>query len=93
VAIFVKDPAALVDYAIDWTAGYLGDETITSSVWRVNPSSPGGIAVAGSSISPGKTLVTLSGGVGGNLYHVTNMVNFSNARGDERTLVVRVEER
>jgi hypothetical protein len=93
VAIFVKDPAALVDYAIDWTAGYLGDETITSSVWRVSPAGAGGIAVSASAITPGKTLATLSGGVGGNLYHVTNLVNFSTGRSDERTLVVRVEDR
>jgi hypothetical protein len=93
VAIFVKDPAALVDYAIDWTAGYLGDQVITGSVWRVTPQESGGIAVAANAITPGKTLATLSGGVVGRVYHVTNMVNFSHNRSDERTLVVRVEER
>jgi hypothetical protein len=93
VAIFVKDPAALVDYAIDWTGGYLGDQVINGSVWRVTPQEADGIAVHSSAILPGKTIATLSGGLIGHLYHVTNTVNFSDSRSDERTLVVRVEER
>lgn len=93
MAIFVKDPAALVDYAIDWTAGYLGDQTITASVWRVNPAEGGGVMVDSSAILPGKTVATLFGGQVGRLYHVTNTVNFSDSRSDERTLMVRVEAR
>lgn len=93
MAIFVKDPAALVDYAIDWNAGYLGDQVITSSVWRVSPAEAGGMAVATSAILPGKTIATLSGGTAGRVYHVTNAVTFSDGRSDERALVVRVEDR
>lgn len=93
MAIFVKDPAATVDYAIDWTAGYLGDQSIAGSAWRVVPSAPDGIVVQADGIDPGKTIATLSGGSVGKLYHVTNTVNFSDGRTDERTLVVRVEER
>jgi hypothetical protein len=93
VAIFVKDPAALVDYAIDWAAGYLGEQTITGSVWRVAPQDAGGVVVASSLIAPGKTHASLAGGRIGHIYHVTNAVNFSDGRSDERTLVVRVEDR
>ncbi|MBC7520238.1 MAG: hypothetical protein H7268_03980 [Sandarakinorhabdus sp.] len=93
MAIFVKDPAALVDYAVDWTAGYLVNQTITSSAWRVVPDGAGTIVVEAQSIEPGRTTATLSGGRNGCLYHVTNTVGTSDGRTDERTLVVRVEDR
>ena len=93
MAIFVKDPAATIDYAIDWSAGYLNGQTITASVWRVEPAGSNALGVMGSSIGPEKTHVTLSGGMVGTVYRVSNAVVFSDSRSDERTLVVRVEER
>ena len=93
MAIFVKDPAVTIDYAVDWSAGYLTGQTITSSVWRVTPEGAGAIVVMGSAIGSGRTVVTLSGGRSGCLYHVTNQVGFSDSRTDERTLVLRVEDR
>ena len=42
---------------------------------------------------PGKTVATLTGGRIGRIYRITNRVRFSDSRSDERTLVVRVEER
>lgn len=90
MAIFVKDPAATIDYAIDWSAGYLGGETISTSVWRVMPE---GLAVMASAIAPGRTSVTLAGGDAGAVYRVTNSAAFSDGRSDERTIVVRVEDR
>lgn len=93
MAIFVKDPAALVDYAIDWSAGYLVNQTITSSQWRVVPDDAGAIVVEAQSIEPGRTTATLSGGRAGGLYHVINTVGTSDGRTDERALVVRVEDR
>ena len=36
--IFVKDPSAIVDYGIDWGAGYLSEnEAINSSSWDIFP--------------------------------------------------------
>ena len=93
MAIFVKDPAATIDFAIDWSAGYLGGETIATSAWAVTPDLPGGVVVIASSIGTGRTGVTLAGGVAGTVYHVTNSVRFSDSRSDERMLVVRVEAR
>jgi hypothetical protein len=93
VAIFVKDPGAVVDYAVDWSAGYLGTQAITASDWQVVPATPDGIAVEVSRIDAGATVVTLSGGVAGIVYRISNKVGFSDGRSDERTLVVRVEER
>ncbi len=93
MAIFVKDPAATIDYAIDWSAGYLVGQTITTSVWHVAPDGAGAVSVEANSITAGGTVATLSGGLPGCLYHITNTVNFSDSRSDERMLVLRVEDR
>jgi hypothetical protein len=81
VAIFVKDPGATLDYAVDWSALYLAGQTIIGSAWAVTPP---GVTVAASIIDAGKTVATLSGGVAGLVYHITNRVNFSDGRSDER---------
>lgn len=93
MAIFVKDPAATIDYAIDWSAGYLVGQTITSSLWRVVPEGAGSVVVEADAIAAGGTVATLSGGQPGCLYHITNSVIFSDSRADERMLVLRVEDR
>lgn len=90
MAIFLKDPAATIDYAIDWDAGYLAGQSIVASRWAVLPD---GLAVAGDAIETGRTSATLAGGLPGLVYHVTNQVMLSDGRSDERTLVVRVEDR
>ena len=93
MTIFVKDPGAVVDYAVAWNAGYLAGEDIAQSDWSVAPAEPGGITVPVSRIEPGQTVATLQGGQTGRLYRVSNHVRLSDGRCDERTLVVRVEER
>jgi hypothetical protein len=93
VAIFVKDPGATVDYTVAWDAGYLAGEVITQSDWTVVPADPGGITVPVSRVEPGKTVATLSGGRIGRVYRISNHVRLSDGRNDERTLVVRVEDR
>jgi hypothetical protein len=93
VTIFVKDPGAAIDYAVDWSAGYLAGQTVAESAWTAAPAEAGGLAVEASAMLPGKTVVTLAGGIAGHLYRITNKVRFSDGRSDERTLVVRVEER
>lgn len=93
MAIFVKDPGASIDYAVDWSAGYLAGQVINTSQWSAVPVEVGGVVVAAGSAMPGKTQATISGGIAGHVYRVTNLVGFSDGRSDERTLVVRVEER
>ena len=93
MAIFVKDPGATIDYAVAWSAGYLAGEQIAESVWSVAPDSSDGVSVLLSRIESGRTVATLTGGRAGLVSHVTNRVRLSDGRSDERTLVVRVEER
>ena len=93
MAIFVKDPAAAVDYAIDWSAGYLTGQAIEASTWAVLPGGADAVRIEASAIAGDETVATIAGGVVGAVYRVTNSVAFSDARHDERTLTLRVENR
>lgn len=93
MAIFLKDPGAVIDYAVDWSAGYLAGQAITASEWSVVPESADGITIAGAVSEAGRTVATLAGGAPGTLYRITNRVTFSDGRSDERLLTLRVEDR
>lgn len=93
MTIFVKDPAASIDYAVDWSAGYLAGQVIGLSTWAVLPDGADAVRIEASSIAGDQTEATISGGTVGTVYRVTNAVTFSDARRDERTLVLRVENR
>jgi len=93
VGIFLKDPAAAIDYAIDWSAGYLGNRNIVASTWQAAPAEPGGIAIAAARRSAVGTAATLTGGIAGHVYRLTNRVTLSDTQVDERSVTVRVEAR
>jgi hypothetical protein len=92
VAIFLKDPMAIIDFAVDWSANIAADRMITASVWQVLPGGSGAVVVEAAISEPQRSIATLSGGQSGQVYHVTNRVTFSDGRNDERTLVLRVED-
>ncbi len=91
MSVYLKDPAASLDYVIDWGAGYLGLERIATSSWSVEPC--GGLTIVSSSANETQTAVTLAGGVPGTVYRVTNHVILTDAREDERSITLRVEQR
>ena len=93
MAIFLKDPAAVIDYAVDWQSAYLAGQTITQSSWAVVPDDPGGLVVAVAVLADGRNVATLTGGQRGCVYRLVNRVTFSDGRSDERSLDVRVEDR
>ena len=93
MAIFLKDPAATIDYVVDWKTAYLAGQLITISEWRVDPQEPGGLTVVVAAISDGRSVATMAGGHRGNVYRLTNRVTFGDGRSDERSLDVRVEDR
>ena len=93
MGIFLKDPAASLDYSVDWAAGYLDGQTITTSDWSVQPAEAGGISLAATITSPTRASVTLAGGIPGHVYRISNFVTLSDARADERQLTVRAEQR
>ncbi len=93
MAIFLKDSGALVDYAVDWSAGYLAGATIAESTWSVEPGGSGAVSIAETRVEGGRAIAILSGGQAGTVYHVTNRVTFSDNNADERVLILRVEDR
>ncbi len=93
MSTYLKAPDAVLDYAIDWAAGYLDVQTLTTSAWSVMPTEPGGLAVQTQSFTTTKTTATMIGGVAGHLYHIANHVVFSDGRAETRSLSVRVELR
>lgn len=92
MSFYLKDPQAIVDYAIDW-ALYLEGRAIVASAWSVAPEETGGLAVEETSFEPARTAVRASGGLTGHAYSLANLVTLSDGSSDERSVTLRVEQR
>jgi hypothetical protein len=93
MTFLLKDPAATLDYAIDWGADYLEDDSLAQSEWSVLPAEPGGVAVAGNIFDAKFATATVSGGLAGRVYQLINHVTTQQGREDSRSVVLRVEQR
>ena len=93
MSLYLKDPDARIDYAIDWGTAYLDGQIIVASEWAATPEEESGAIVEIASFDLTRTAVTLSGGVPGHVYRIGNRVTLSDGRSDERSLTLRVEER
>lgn len=88
---YVKDPAEVKDYAIDWTAHLADSETISTSTWEVEA----GLTVPATPTASTTTTVAtvwLSGGTAGVPYCVTNHVVTNQGREFERSFTVNVQD-
>jgi hypothetical protein len=83
VSSFVKDPAAILDYYLDWTA-WLADDTLTDSMWVATGSAS--VTLMDPGVLGTVTRVWVDGGVNGELVDLTNHVVTAQGREDERTL-------
>lgn len=88
MALYVKDPASVLDYVWDWTS-WLGDDTILSSTWTV----PAGLTKTSQVNTSTTATVWLSGGTAGQSYAVTNRITTTQGRTDERTMQIVVRDR
>jgi hypothetical protein len=91
--MFLKDPGARLDYRFDWSERLAGGLTLTASDWLVEPGTSGGLVIESSAIDGATTVVWLAGGEQGRVYAVRNRVGISDGQVDERSLVLRVEQR
>lgn len=94
----LKDPQAVVDYTFDWDDGYLDSssspvETISTSTWTISPADSPGLTVSSNSKTGTTTTAFFTGGVVGQVYQAVNRIVTTGGRTDERTCVLRVEER
>jgi hypothetical protein len=87
-ATFTKDPAANLDYSLDWTQWLAGD-LISVSAWTV----PAGITEGATANSTTTTTVWLSDGDVGEVYSIVNHITTLAGRQDSRTIVVQIKER
>ena len=85
---FTKDPNAVLDYSIDWTRWLAGDQIATSE-WIV----PAGLTKLADSKTVSSARVWLSGGTAGQSYTVTNRITTVGGRTEDRSFIIRVEER
>ena len=90
----LKDPAAVLDYSIDWGAEYLAEfELIATSDWTVAPDEPEGVSVVQGVFEPRTSTVTVQGGIAGHIYRLFNRITTMEGRADERSITLRVETR
>lgn len=88
IAVFQKDPNAILDYNINW-ALWLGDDSISSSAWTI----PAGLGNAGVAFSRSSATVWLTGGTAGTSYSVYNQIVTAGGRTEKRTIKIVVVDR
>jgi hypothetical protein len=94
MTLLLKDPDAVLDYAVDWGAEYLSaDDILAESSWSVEPDETDGVVVVGSSFEDRLSSVQAGGGIAGRLYRLANRVVTQSGRIDERSIMLRVEKR
>lgn len=93
MTMIVKDPDTRIDFEIDWSLAYPDGQAVVASLWAVAPEEAGGLSVTGSAHDLMQATVTLTGGIAGHVYRLTNRVTLSDDQIDERSAAVRVEER
>ena len=93
MSVYLKDTSAVLDYRLDWAAAYLDGDTIATTAWAVTPAEAEGLVIQAESLSGGATTVTVSGGIAGRVYRLTNRITTTGGRTDERTLLIRISDR
>lgn len=88
---YVKDPQALLDYAVDWSPWLGAGETISTAVVTVDA----GLTKdrPETAASSGLVTVWISGGSDGDTYSVNFHITTSQGRTDERSIHIRVRNR
>lgn len=93
MSYLLKDPAAVLDYAVDWGADYLSEDALLDSSWTVSPVEPEGATIIGSGFDLLVATVQVAGGLPGRVYRITNHVTTESGREDRRSIMLRVEKR
>lgn len=87
---FVKDPAALLDYVVNWGDNWLGSDTLATSTWTL----PAGTLVkVTDTFDNDKTTIWLASGTVGISYDLVNRITTAGGRQDERTITINVRQK
>jgi hypothetical protein len=87
-----KDPQAVRDYGIDWSAD-IGANTILASTWVIALGDVSGVVIVQDDHTTTTTTVRLSGGVVGSSVTITNHVTLSNGEEDDQTGTIKIRDR
>lgn len=88
-AVFAKDPDAVLDYQFDWSDWLTAGDTIASYTIDADT----GITVDDDSNTTTAVTVWLSGGEALSNYNVTCHIVTAAGREDDRTAVIKVEDK
>jgi len=91
--LYLKDPEAVISYAIDWGGAYLGPLALASSSWEIEPVEAGGLTLSAQAHDLRMTSASVAGGLTGHVYRLANHVTLSDGSSDVRSIALRVEER
>jgi len=86
---FPKDPDAVLDFGIDWTEWLEDNELITVHAITAEV----GITVDSNSETDGVVTIWLSGGTAGTAYNIACKITTDAGRTEERSILIRCEER
>jgi hypothetical protein len=86
---FIQDPAACLDYTVDWTP-WLNGDPITAQEWIIQPGIIGREELPD---HPRCGLIWLSGGKPGEKYAITHAIRTRGGRRDRRTFLVVIQPR
>lgn len=84
---YIKDPADILDYQLDWSS-WLGADTISASTWTV----PSGITQVTETETTTTATIWLSGGTAGQSYTLANKIVTAGGRTCERSIVIVVSD-
>jgi hypothetical protein len=87
---FLKDPDALLDYHIDWTAWLAGD-TLAASVWM--PEDPTRITLTLPGMTATHTTIWAGDGAAGDVIEATNSILTTEGRAEDRTIRFMITNR
>ena len=88
----VKDPAAVLDFSVDWSDWCKTGETISTSVFAVEGTA-GNLSLTNQTVLSNITTVTISNGYEGNTYVIKNTITTNADNTDVRRFKLKVEKR
>ena len=84
-----QDRAALLDYSEDWAEFIIGDDLSVESNWAADSAD---LVLSNPSVSGNITTIWITGGVGGQVYRVTNTIVTAHGRRDLRYFMLSITD-
>jgi len=93
MSVFIQDPDARLDYAIDWDPFLATTETIAAQTWLTpTPVTVPPLVAVDDGLVGNTHVVWISGGVANRAYRVTSRIETSEGREDDRSFTIVITE-